>query len=247
VCKAGRARFLSLHLERLVQGCERLRINLGDVSPLRRELLQVAASAAASLVKVIVTRGDAVARGYGCSGTEIATRLVFQYPAPTENVGATRDGIRAEVATLRYGENERLAGLKHLNRLEQVLARSEVPIEDADELLVFGTSGQLVSGTMSNVFLVKQGRLFTPRLDRNGVAGVMRRVVMREAAAAGIAVDESALSAADLAGADEIFVTNARIGIWPVRVLADREIGVGSVTRKLQAHLASLLENAPDA
>src|SRR5260221_5015218 len=158
ICRHGRARFLSLHLERLAQGCERLRISLGDVEPLRAQIRQIAATAGDALVKVLVTRGEAVARGYGPSGTEVATRLVFEYPLPPENVAATRDGIRAVVAKLRYGENPHLAGLKHLNRLEQVLARAEVPADDAAELLVFSSAGNLVSGTMSNVFLVTGNR-----------------------------------------------------------------------------------------
>lgn len=242
----GRARFLSLHLERLSLGCERLRIALGDMEPLRREI-QDAAAAADVLLKVIVTRGQAVARGYGWSGTEVATRLVYRYPLPPENLVAGREGIRAVVAKLRYGENPQLAGLKHLNRLEQVLARSEVAVEDAAELLVFGSSGNLVSGTMSNVFLVRQGGVLTPKLDRCGVAGVMRRVILREAAAEGLSVEERTLGEADLAGADEIFVSNARIGIWPIRVLDGRDIGVGPITRQVQARLTTLLESAPDA
>ena len=245
VCMKGRARFLSLHLERLSLGCQRLHIALGEVASLRAEIESVAASGDA-LIKVIVTRGEAVARGYGWSGTEVATRLVYRYPLPLES-GAARDGIRAGIAKLRYGENPQLAGLKHLNRLEQVLARSEVPVEEAAELLVFSSSGQLVSGTMSNVFLVTRDRIRTPRLDRCGVAGVMRRVVLREAAAAGAGVEETVLTEEHLARADEVFVTNARVGIWPVRTLVGRELGVGPVTRRLQAQLAALLESAPDA
>lgn len=247
VCVKGRARFLSLHLERLSLGCERLRIALGDVAPLRQEIEATAAAARDALIKVIVTRGEAVARGYGASGTEVATRLVFGYPLPPENLAAAREGIRAAVAKLRYGENPQLAGLKHLNRLEQVLARSEVPVEEAAELLVFSSSGKLVSGTMSNVFLVRHGRVHTPKLDRCGVAGIMRRVILREARACGLAVEERPLAEADLASAEEIFVSNARIGIWPIRVLAGRDLGVGPVTRRVQACLTTVLESAPDA
>lgn len=247
VCMKGRARLLSLHMDRLSSSCERLRIALGDVTPLRREIEATAAAAGDALIKVIVTRGEAVARGYGWSGTEVATRLVYRYPLPPENFAAGSEGIRAAVAKLRYGENPQLAGMKHLNRLEQVIARSEVPVENAAELLVFSSSGNLVSGTMSNVFLVSQGRLLTPKLDRCGVAGVMRRVILREAAATGLAVEESVLGETDLARADELFITNARIGIWPIRVLDGREVGVGAVTRKLQARLESVLEGVPDA
>jgi len=247
VCLHGRARFLSLHLERLALGCERLRINLRNLTPVREEIEQVAASTRNALLKLIVTRGDAAARGYGIAGGEVATRMLFRYPLPPQNESLVRDGIRVRVAALHYGENERLAGLKHLNRLEQVLARSEVPAEDADELLVFSSAGNLVSGTMSNVFIVNAGRIRTPRVDRCGVAGVMRRVVLREAQRAGVSVEEAALSADDLRNAAEVFVTNARIGIWPVRSVDARAMGVGPVTRQLQAHLAPILEQAADA
>ena len=246
-CRKGKARFLSLHLERLMLGCERLRINLGNVDPLRREVRALASAAGDALIKVIVTRGEAVARGYAWSGTEVATRLVFQYPLPPDDVAAVKEGIRAKVARLRYGENERLAGMKHLNRLEQVLARSEAPASEAAELLVFSSSGHLVSGTMSNVFIVQGGRLRTPRIDRAGVAGIMRRVVLREAAAAGIQTEEGVITAADMKSATELFVTNARIGVWPVRMLDDRALEVGGITRRIQDRLTPQLENPADA
>jgi 4-amino-4-deoxychorismate lyase len=246
-CRHGKVRFLSLHFERLIGSCERLHINLRDVEALRTEVKQAAAKAGEALLKLIVTRGEAVARGYGWSGTEIATRLLLQYPWPAENPARVTEGIQARIARLRYGENELLAGMKHLNRLEQVLARSEASLDDAAELLVFSSSGYLVSGTMSNVFLVQGGRLRTPRLDRCGVAGVMRRVVLREAAGQGVQADECQLTAGDVEGASEIFVTNARIGIWPVSGLDGRRIEVGAVTRRLQARVAPLLENAVDA
>jgi 4-amino-4-deoxychorismate lyase len=207
----------------------------------------LAAAAGDALIKVIVTRGEAVARGYAWSGTEVATRLVFQYPLPPDDAAAVTEGIRAKVARLRYGENERLAGLKHLNRLEQVLARSEAPASEAAELLVFSSSGQLVSGTMSNVFIVQGGRLRTPRVDRAGVAGIMRRVVLREAAAAGIQTEEGVITAADMKSATELFVTNARIGMWPVRMLDDRALEVGGITRRIQDRLTPQLENPVDA
>jgi 4-amino-4-deoxychorismate lyase len=246
-CRQGRARFLSLHLERLALGCERLRIHLGDLASVRREIEQVALAAGEALLKLIVTRGDAVARGYGIAGSEVATRMLFQYPLPPVNEIFVAQGIRARVAALRYGENERLAGLKHLNRLEQVLARAEAAADDADELLVFSSSGQLISGTMSNVFVIQDGRVRTPRVDRCGVAGVMRRVVLREAKNAQLDVEEAVLGAADLRDASEVFVTNARVGIWPVRRIDDREIGVGPVTRQLLAQVGPLLEQSADA
>jgi 4-amino-4-deoxychorismate lyase len=137
--------------------------------------------------------------------------------------------------------------MKHLNRLEQVLARAEAPAADADELLLFSTSGRLACGTMSNVFLVESGKLKTPRLDLCGVSGVMRRVVLREARRVGIAADEAVVSATDLDNASEVFVTNARIGIWPVCRIGDRSLSPGEITRRLQALIAPMLDNPVDA
>ena len=150
------------------------------------------------------------------------------------------------LATLRLGENPVLAGIKHCNRLEQVLARRECTDPDISEALMFSSTGALVSGTMSNVFLVRASKLLTPGVDRCGVAGVMRGVVMEIAAAAGLSVEERRLDESDLTAAEELFLTNVVLGIRPVRELEGRRVAPGPVTRRLQAELrAYLAEGAP--
>jgi 4-amino-4-deoxychorismate lyase len=246
-CRRGRPRFLSLHLDRLMGSCQRLRISVADASTIRQEIEQAAAGAVASLIKLIVTRGVATGRGYGWSGQESATRVLLRYAWPQEDTTAPREGVRVGISAMRLGENAALAGMKHLNRLEQLLARSEVSSAQAADLLLFGSSGRLVSGTMSNVFIVRNGVLATPRLDVFGVAGVMRRVVLREASKAGFTAQECDLYESDLHAADEVFLTNARIGIWPVRAIEDRSLGVGALTRRIQDLIAPMLENPVDA
>ena len=246
-CRGGRARFLSLHLERLAAGCQRLRIPFAGVDVLRREINEAVCGIEPALLKLIVTRGEARARGYGLSGTEAPVRLLMRYGWPPDSSSAQVEGARVRVANLRLGENPALAGMKHLNRLEQVLARAEAPVEEAAELLLFSSSGRLVCGTMSNVFVVHGGRVTTPRLDLCGVAGVMRKVVLREAGKAGIVTEEGDVSPAELDGATEVFLTNARIGIWPVCRIGDRPLAPGDVTRRLQALIAPMLENPVDA
>jgi 4-amino-4-deoxychorismate lyase len=246
-CRRGRPRFLSLHLERLELGCTRLGIDHGNPDDLRGEVLALAREVDSAIVKVLVTRGTALARGYGVTGREKATRITFRYAWPHETPSGSQDGVRVRTAAMRLGENPALAGLKHCNRLEQVLARREWTDPDISEALLFSSSDRLVSGTMSNVFIVEGSRLRTPRVDLCGVAGVMRRVVLREAANAGISVQEDVLSAEDLRSADELFLTNARIGIWPVRALDGRLISPGPLTRRLQQLIAPLLEEPVDA
>jgi 4-amino-4-deoxychorismate lyase len=246
-CRRGRPRFLSLHLERLELGCTRLGIDLGNVDELRSEICTLAREVDSAIIKVILTRGTAIARGYGVTGREKATRITLRYPWPQENPAGSREGVQVRTATIRLGENPALAGLKHCNRLEQVLARQEWTDPAIAEALLFSSSSRLVSGTMSNVFIVEGSSLRTPRLDVCGVAGVMRRIVLREAAGAGIPVQESILGAEDLRTAAELFLTNARIGIWPVRALDGRSLPPGPVTRRLQQIIAPLLEEAADA
>jgi 4-amino-4-deoxychorismate lyase len=246
-CRHGRPRFLSLHLERLALGCTRLGIEGGNIDEVRTEVCALAREVDSAIIKVLLTRGTAIARGYGVTGREKATRITFRYAWPHETPAWSQDGVQVRTAVMRLGENPALAGLKHCNRLEQVLARKEWTDPDISEALLFSSSGRLVSGTMSNVFIVEGSRLRTPHLDLCGVAGVMRRVVLREAASAGIPVQECVLGAEDLRTADELFLTNARIGIWPVRALDGRAVPPGAVTRRLQKVIAPLLEKPADA
>jgi 4-amino-4-deoxychorismate lyase len=242
-CVRGRPRFLEDHLRRLKHGCERLAI-AAPPPELSGEVEGLAAACDRSLVKIIYTRGPATARGYAPSGEEHPTRIVLRYAWAQEDPRCATEGVAVAIAGLTLGENPSLAGLKHLNRLELVLARAELAASHALEALLLTGSGHLVSGTMSNVFLVHGGRIETPRLDRCGVAGVMRRVVMRVAAEAGLAVEEMPLRQADLGSAQEVFLTNARIGIWPVRAIESRALAPGPVTRRLQGLIAPMLEGA---
>ncbi|HEY6484324.1 MAG TPA: aminodeoxychorismate lyase [Steroidobacteraceae bacterium] len=245
-CEGHRARFLSLHLQRLLDGCARLGIRCGPAAPIRAEIQTVAAEAGRAILKVLVTRGTADARGYTPSGTEDATRITLRYPWPAQSANATGEALAVRTLALRLGENPQLAGLKHCNRLEQVLARAECADRKLAEGILFSSSGHLVSGTFSNVFLVRDSQLLTPRIDRCGVAGVMRRVIMREARRAGIDVEECELAAAQLQAAQEVFLTNALSGIRPVHLLDGRELGAGPLTRRLQALIAPLLEQPSD-
>ncbi|HEY7888500.1 MAG TPA: aminodeoxychorismate lyase [Steroidobacteraceae bacterium] len=249
-CLQGRPRFLSLHLERLAHGCRALGFAPPAGEMLRAEIERLASRQERSIVKLIVTRGPALVRGYAVSGHEQATRVTIRYPWPVEDPILQQHGVSVRVAAMPLGENPALAGLKHCNRLEQILARGEPSAAATTEALLLSRSGKLISGIMTNVFLVdgppQSPRLRTPVIDLCGVAGVMRRVVLREAARAGIAATECYLWPADLACATEIFLTNARVGIWPVGRLEERTLTPGPVTRRLQSLLQPLLEEPVD-
>ena len=241
-CEGGRPRLLERHLQRLASGCERLGLVFGDRADLAREVRELATSTPRAVVKLLLTRGVSIARGYAPAGSERTLRIALRYAWPrAADPEQGGQGVRVRRATLRLGENPALAGIKHCNRLEQVLARREWSDPGIADALLFSSSGALVSGTMSNVFLVRGSKVLTPCIDRCGVAGIMRGLVLEIAAGAGISVEERRLDAADLAAAEELFLTNALSGIRPVRELDGTGVAVGSVTRRLQALLAAHL------
>ena len=240
-CEGGRPRLMERHLQRLAAGCARLGLVPCDGAALAREVRELAAGTSRAIVKLLLTRGISVARGYALTGSERTLRIALRYEWPGQDPQQVTDGVRVRRATLRLGENPALAGIKHCNRLEQVLARREWTDPGIAEALMFSSSGALVSGTMSNVFLVRGSRVLTPSIDRCGVAGVMRGLVLEIAAAAGISVEERRLDDADLAAAEELFLTNALTGIRAVRELDGVRLAVGPVTRRLQAQLGAHL------
>lgn len=244
-CLAGKPRLLERHLRRLASGCERLGLSC-DAAAIESEVRELAAGSGRAIIKVLLTRGPALARGYALTGRERPVRVALRYAWPDEEPGATESGVRVRLASLRLGENPALAGIKHCNRLEQVLARREWSDPRIAEALMFSSSGALVSGTMSNVFLVRGAKLLTPSVDRCGVAGVMREAVLDLAARLGIAAEQRRLDGAELAGAEELFLTNALIGIRPVCELDGVSVAPGPVTRRLQAELTSYLAAAPE-
>src|SRR5262249_59251995 len=114
----GRARLLDRHLERLTSGCARLGIAPIDREAIASEVREVARDCDRAIVKVLVTRGPAIARGYAPTGEEQPTRITLRYPWPEDDASLGEQGVRVRIASVRLGENPALAGLKHCNRLE---------------------------------------------------------------------------------------------------------------------------------
>jgi 4-amino-4-deoxychorismate lyase len=149
------------------------------------------------------------------------------------------------LCTTRLSEQSQLAGLKHLNRLEQVLARQEWSASVPQEGLMLDAAGRVIGGTMCNVFARIEGALMTPSVERCGVAGVMREAVLALAASLGMDCLQRELPVEELLRAQEIFLTNALIGIWPVARLEQHSYPVGPVSLEMGAALASRLGLRP--
>ena len=226
----GMAPLWSRHMARLREGCVRLGISAPDIDVLAEEFARVAQHAPGCLVKIIVTRG-AGERGYAPSADAAITRVVAAFPAPALPPDWYRDGIRVRCCALRLAAQPKLAGIKHLNRLEQVLARAEWSDADVVEGLLFDQRGNLVSATAANVFVGMGDTLLTPPVDACGVAGVLRGVLMD--ALPGVQVKMTTKE--DLMQADELFLTSSVRGVLPVRLLDARTMHVGAHARAAQA------------
>lgn len=237
----GQPRLLARHLARLQQGAQRLYLPL-DLTLLQAELLAFCAELGEGVAKLIVTRGEGL-RGYAPPQPSRPCRVLLGNPAPAYPAVHAEQGVRLFPCATRLAEQPLLAGLKHLNRLEQVLARAEWQDPAYAEGLMCDSSGRVIEGVYSNLFLCKDGQLLTAELSRCGVAGVMRAEVLAQAEALGIAVQVRDISSAELLAADEVFLCNSLYGIWPVRELQGHDWPVGPLTRKLQAIIRSLLDS----
>ncbi|HEX3913510.1 MAG TPA: aminodeoxychorismate lyase [Steroidobacteraceae bacterium] len=212
-----RIRLLDFHLERLHAGCRRLGIESPPEVALQCELERIAARRSEGIVKLIVTRGGGV-RGYRPSGRERSVRIITLHSLP-RSVAGGEAGVRVRLCATPLSVNRRLAGIKTLNRLDSVLARAEWHDARIWEGLMSDAAGNWVCGTMSNLFLRRGAWLTTPLLDRCGVAGVMRRWVLETAAGQGLRVSQRRVRWDDFESAEEVFMSNAVVGIRSVRAL----------------------------
>jgi len=237
-CPGGRPRLLAHHLDRLAHGCGRL----GIAPPASDSLLQeIAAVALASdcVVKVIVTRGPS-GRGYRPPSDAVPSRIVAAFPWTPQAGNSWLDGIRLRTCRTRLAGQPALAGLKHLGRLEQVMARAEWDDETVAEGLMRDEAGQLIGGTQSNLFLRVGEELRTPKVNRCGVAGVMRRAMLEWAERQDIPARETRMQPEEIFAADEVFLTNALIGALPARELDGRPLRRGTIAVEFNRWLAQL-------
>jgi len=230
----GRIRYLPLHLARLEDGCRRLRIPPPSAGLLEDECERVLEGLGTGTVKLTITRGPGP-RGYRPPAEPSVTRIVVSSAARARGEAP----LVVRLCETRLGQNPLLAGMKHLNRLEQVMACAEWDDPAIGEGLMLSADGRLISATAANVFLVEAGRLVTPAIRDCGVAGVMRQVVLAAASELGLPTSVEDVDAGRLATAEEVFVTNAVVGIRPVGELVGvRSWATGEITRRLLAGTA---------
>jgi 4-amino-4-deoxychorismate lyase len=211
----GSVQLLSAHIERLISSCQKLNITLPDMNEIMNELTETAKRFELSVAKIIITAGDG-GRGYsrrGCSTTNV---IITFHAFPEHYVALQHQGIYLGVSSLKIGVSPLISGIKHLNRLEQVLIRQELDNRNEDDLLVLNCFDNVIEASAANVFWLKNNIWYTPILDESGVEGLMRNHILQHCSDhRKINLVNAKLS--ELDNIDGMFVCNSVMGIMPVR------------------------------
>lgn len=230
--KQGKPQYWSEHLERLVQGCKTLGLQNLEIELLEKELQLILQSETHSncVIKIIVTRGIG-GRGYKPT-VQSLTRIIQKFPWPNYPPNYVESGIEVTQCDFRLSKQSKLSKIKHLNRLEQVLARSEWE-DDFQEGLICDDEDNVIEGTSNNVFFQINDTLVTPQLDLCGVEGVMRKKVLEYCHAKDIAVEVRTFKHSEIDDIHAMFLCNSINAIWPVYRYCGRRLDKTAIIEQL--------------
>lgn len=232
--KQGKLQYWEEHLDRLQLGCQTLGLQGLKVSLLEQEIQHLIQhkNEDRCVIKIIITRGIG-GRGYRPSTQEL-TRIVQKFPWPEYSASFFQGGVKVTQCEFRLSKQSSLAQIKHLNRLEQVLARSEWQ-EEYQEGLVCDLNDNIIEATSSNVFFQIENVLITPDLSRCGIAGVMRKKIIEYCHANNIEIAVRDFNKSELDLIQSMFLCNSIIGIWPVLSYCERKLNKTAILKKLTA------------
>ncbi len=231
--REGVPRDWPLHYRKLHEDCAALGLACPDAAALRTDIQTLCGQEAAAVAKIVVTRGEG-ARGYALPEDGRINRVVLKTAYPRYPQQYFSAGVNLHLCALRLASQPRLAGVKHLNRLENVLARMEwQDARIADGLLLDGV-GNVIECTMSNLFMRTDSTLVTPDLGQCGVAGLTRQRVLEFAPRLGYAAEVRSFGLPELLQADEVIVCNSLIGAWQVRSLGAATWSGGTLAERLR-------------
>ncbi|MGH1498047.1 aminodeoxychorismate lyase [Yersinia proxima] len=211
----GQVVWLDMHISRLRQATERLLMPAVNWNALTKEMVEAANHTEDGVLKVIISRGSG-GRGYSGTACQHPTRIISLSDYPVHYDNWRERGISLALSPISLARSPLLAGVKHLNRLEQVLIRAHLDQTAADEALVLDTQGMLVECCAANLFWRKGDKVFTPDLRQSGVDGIMRQRIINCLATHGQQVAIVSQPVDVLADADEVIVCNALMPLLSV-------------------------------
>jgi aminodeoxychorismate lyase len=226
--------FWPRHFSRLEIGCEKLNINKIDEGLWLSDIKKAfeLSSKKNCIVKLILSRGNSL-RGYGYKDDIEPVRVVIvsEMPQPLIN-----KNFSLEYSKSGYHSNPQLAGIKHCNRLEQILARTNL---SSNEAIMLDEKENIISVTQGNIYFIFGNKLLTPKLDRCGVVGSRRLLILGLAMSLKMEALESNITLNQAQKADEVFISNSVIGIQPVHSIESHNLGRNPLTEKIQKAFVS--------
>ena len=234
----GNAVFWERHYKRLKKGCDILGFDCPIENDLLKDIKKITetdGSTDNAVIKIIVTRGESE-RGYKPSEHTTPNVIVSLSAYPLYPSAYWKDGVDIKKCTTNLSSQKKTSGIKHLNRIDQVLARREWD-DEFQEGLMLNENGHVIEAVMSNVFIVEDKKIVTPIIKGSGVKGIMREVVLNICETSGIMVLKDKLTLERVLKADEVFLTNSLIGIWPVKRIENTQLEVGSLTQEIMQSL----------
>lgn len=238
VVKDNQILFWEKHLLRLNEGCKKLKIKNIDKSIWLKDIKKALSLTPKKncVVKLILSRGDSQ-RGYGYPDDILPVRVVIV--SELKNAKAKKS-FSLEYAQSGYHSNPILAGIKHCNRIEQVLARATLT---RDEAIMLDENQNIISVTQGNIYFISGKKLVTPKLDRCGVIGSRRSLILELAKSMELNVKEDNISINEVRNADEVFISNSIIGIQSVSSIEDYYLPKSRMTEKIKKAFESVTQD----
>lgn len=231
----------SLQYQKLEQDCSAIGIVCPGAELLMHdiEILFADLPAEDAVAKIIITRGIGH-RGYAIPAIVEPTRVVIQSAMPHYEVAYHQEGVELFLCETRLASQPQLAKIKHLNRLENILARAELTDSHFFDGLIRDTDGHVIECTSANLFIRNGKTLYTPSLENCGVAGVTRQSIMSIAPSLGYTVQEAEFTLAQLFGADEVIVSNSLYGAFQVKTIAEKKWAPQPLAEQIRTQLNAL-------
>ncbi|MFW5431313.1 MAG: aminodeoxychorismate lyase [Methylophilaceae bacterium] len=223
-----------LHYQKLVEDCSAIGIVCPSADLFMSDFSQLfVPDEPVSVAKIIMTRGEGE-RGYKPSPVASPLRVVTKSKLPDYPESNFTEGVLLHVCDTRIGYQPKLAGVKHLNRLENVLARMEWSAPEVADGIMLDTEGNVIECTSANVFARFDDLLVTPKLDLCGVAGITRMQILSHAHTLDLKTQIERIDLKTLLSADEVVLSNSIYGAWQVRSLANKTWGKQLLATKIR-------------
>ncbi len=227
----GQIELLDAHLQRIKLGCKQLALPEPDYMWLQQYITTQATQYSLAVLKVIITSGCG-GRGYSRQNQTSPTIVVQISAFPTHYSTWQKNGISVGIAKQQLGISPLTAGIKHLNRLEQVLIKRELEQTEFDDLLVENCQNFVIESSCANIFWFENGQLFTPELTLSGVNGIIRQQIL-----ASVPCKLVNTSITNLPSIEAMFLCNALMHIVPVKQLANRVLSIEPVIQFKESYL----------